>query len=84
MAAHFLQSLDRDQRLLRLELLGLGLGQMQGQDAVLKLSADVLGLQFLADIEAACAAAGSTLLADIAALVVLVIQLLIALGADVR
>ena len=55
---------------------------MQGQDAVLKLSADVLGLQLLADIEAACAAAGSTLLADIAALVVLVIQLLIALGAD--
>ena len=40
----FLQSLDLDQRLLRLELLGLGLGQMQGQDAVLKLSADVLGL----------------------------------------
>ena len=61
----FLQSLDLDQRLLRLELLGLGLGQMQGQDAVLKLSADVLGLQLLADIEAACAAAGSTLLADI-------------------
>ena len=57
---------------------------MQGQDAVLKLSADILGLQLLADVEAACAAAGSTLLADIAALVVLVIQLLIALGADGR
>ena len=70
-----MQLLDLDQRLLRLELLGLGLGQMQGQDAVLKLSADVLGLQLLADIEAACAAAGSTLLADIVALVVLVIQL---------
>lgn len=45
----FLQSLDLDQRLLRLELLGLGLGQMQGQDTILKLSADVLGLQLLAD-----------------------------------
>ena len=30
----FLQSLDLDQRLLRLELLGLGLGQMQGQDTI--------------------------------------------------
>lgn len=58
------------------------LGQLQLQDAVLELGGNIGGLQVLAYIEAAGTAAGAALLTDVAALVVLLVQILTAVGGD--
>ena len=74
--------LDLDQRGGLFGDLLVSLGQLQLQDAVLELGGNIGGLQVLAYIEAAGTAAGAALLADVAALVVLLVQILTAVGGD--
>ena len=68
----------------RQSLLLLRCGQHDVQDAILELCVDVLLLHGITHIEAAGTAAGAALLADVAALVVLLVQSSLRLAVMVR